>query len=196
MAAEKKVSEAERAEGCGVLRVSWRDQGAPHGRKTREGAVRKLPQRVGAAPCQPGARDKAGHGHGMGSLREVPQGAVCQLYESLLAPPCQRREIATYQQGAQPVLGQADDGSWVYQGARPDEKPSLDAYRSVRRRPGLWRQVRSRRRAGIMFSRTGKVWDILQDKEPGTNAQKPFRPQTATAANPVCFQCKISRPNP
>lgn len=36
----------------------------------------------------------------------------------------------------------------------------------------------------------GKVWDILQDKEPGTNAQKPFKPQTATAANPVCFQCK------
>jgi len=36
----------------------------------------------------------------------------------------------------------------------------------------------------------GKVWDVLQDKEPSTNVQKPFKPQTATAANPVCFQCK------
>ncbi len=36
----------------------------------------------------------------------------------------------------------------------------------------------------------GRVWDILKDNEPGTNAQKPFRSQTATAANPVCFQCK------
>ena len=36
----------------------------------------------------------------------------------------------------------------------------------------------------------GKVWDILQDREPSTNVQKSFKPQTATAANPVCFQCK------
>jgi len=37
---------------------------------------------------------------------------------------------------------------------------------------------------------TGKVWDILQDEEPNTNTQKIFKPQTVTAANPVCFQCK------
>ena len=37
---------------------------------------------------------------------------------------------------------------------------------------------------------TGKTWDTLQDREPGTNVQKIFKPQTATAANPVCLQCK------
>ncbi len=36
----------------------------------------------------------------------------------------------------------------------------------------------------------GRVWDVLQDQEPSTNVQKAFKPQTATAANPVCFQCK------
>jgi nitrite reductase (cytochrome c-552) len=34
------------------------------------------------------------------------------------------------------------------------------------------------------------VWDVLLDKEPGTNDQKVFLPQTATAANPVCLSCK------
>jgi formate-dependent nitrite reductase cytochrome c552 subunit len=36
----------------------------------------------------------------------------------------------------------------------------------------------------------GKVWDILMDREPTTNDQKVFMPQTATAANSVCLQCK------
>ena len=34
------------------------------------------------------------------------------------------------------------------------------------------------------------TWGILMDKEPGSNDQKIFLPQTATAANPVCFSCK------
>jgi formate-dependent nitrite reductase cytochrome c552 subunit len=34
------------------------------------------------------------------------------------------------------------------------------------------------------------LWSLLVDKEPGTSDQKAFLPQTATAANPVCFQCK------
>ena len=36
----------------------------------------------------------------------------------------------------------------------------------------------------------GKAWDILMDREPGTSDQKAFMPQSATAANPVCLQCK------
>jgi nitrite reductase (cytochrome c-552) len=36
----------------------------------------------------------------------------------------------------------------------------------------------------------GKVWDILVDREPSTSDQKVFIPQSATAANPVCLQCK------
>jgi nitrite reductase (cytochrome c-552) len=36
----------------------------------------------------------------------------------------------------------------------------------------------------------GNAWDTLKDIEPGSTAQKPFRPQTAAAANPVCLQCK------
>jgi formate-dependent nitrite reductase cytochrome c552 subunit len=34
------------------------------------------------------------------------------------------------------------------------------------------------------------TWGILMDKEPGSSEQKVFLPQTATAANPVCFNCK------
>ncbi len=34
------------------------------------------------------------------------------------------------------------------------------------------------------------TWGILMDKEPGSSEQKIFLPQTATAANPVCFNCK------
>lgn len=34
------------------------------------------------------------------------------------------------------------------------------------------------------------VWDTLIDKEPSTADQKAFMGQTATAANPVCLQCK------
>jgi nitrite reductase (cytochrome c-552) len=37
---------------------------------------------------------------------------------------------------------------------------------------------------------SGKVWDVLKDLQPGTNDQKIFFPQTATAANPTCMQCK------
>lgn len=33
-------------------------------------------------------------------------------------------------------------------------------------------------------------WDLLTDKEPATGDQKSFMPQVATAANPVCLQCK------
>lgn len=34
------------------------------------------------------------------------------------------------------------------------------------------------------------AWSVLIDKEPATSDQKVFLPQTAMAANPVCFQCK------
>lgn len=34
------------------------------------------------------------------------------------------------------------------------------------------------------------AWNVLIDKEPSTSEQKLFLPQTATAANPVCLQCK------
>ena len=36
----------------------------------------------------------------------------------------------------------------------------------------------------------GKTWDILVDTHPETKEHKPFMPQTAAAANPVCLQCK------
>jgi len=36
----------------------------------------------------------------------------------------------------------------------------------------------------------GRVWDIVEDREPSTSDQKTFIPQSATAANPVCLQCK------
>lgn len=36
----------------------------------------------------------------------------------------------------------------------------------------------------------GKLWDDIVDLEPSTSNQKVFMRQTATALNPVCFQCK------
>jgi nitrite reductase (cytochrome c-552) len=36
----------------------------------------------------------------------------------------------------------------------------------------------------------GKLWDTIIDVEPSTSNQKIFMRQTATALNPVCFQCK------
>jgi formate-dependent nitrite reductase cytochrome c552 subunit len=34
------------------------------------------------------------------------------------------------------------------------------------------------------------VWGVLTDKEPSSDDQKVFLPQTATAVNPVCYNCK------
>lgn len=42
----------------------------------------------------------------------------------------------------------------------------------------------------IYILETGKAWDVLTDREPTTSDQKTFIPQSATAANPVCLQCK------
>jgi formate-dependent nitrite reductase cytochrome c552 subunit len=36
----------------------------------------------------------------------------------------------------------------------------------------------------------GKAWDVLADKYPDSSEHKPFIPQSAAAANPVCLQCK------
>lgn len=36
----------------------------------------------------------------------------------------------------------------------------------------------------------GRAWDVLVDKYPDTSDHKPFIPQSAAAANPVCLQCK------
>jgi formate-dependent nitrite reductase cytochrome c552 subunit len=36
----------------------------------------------------------------------------------------------------------------------------------------------------------GKAWDVLVDKYPDSKEHKPFIPQSAAAANPVCLQCK------
>lgn len=35
-----------------------------------------------------------------------------------------------------------------------------------------------------------RVWDVINDKYPQDNAQKPRRPGTAAAGNPVCWTCK------
>ena len=35
-----------------------------------------------------------------------------------------------------------------------------------------------------------KVWDAIQDNYPDNTDQKPFKPGTAAAANPVCISCK------
>ena len=35
-----------------------------------------------------------------------------------------------------------------------------------------------------------KVWDVIQDNYPDNTDQKPFKPGTAAAANPVCISCK------
>ncbi|MFZ5539111.1 MAG: ammonia-forming cytochrome c nitrite reductase subunit c552, partial [Pseudomonadota bacterium] len=35
-----------------------------------------------------------------------------------------------------------------------------------------------------------KVWDVIEDTQPGNSEQKVFRPGTAAAANPVCWSCK------
>lgn len=40
------------------------------------------------------------------------------------------------------------------------------------------------------IAKAGKAWDLLYDKEPTSNGQKVFLPQTATAANPTCLSCK------
>jgi formate-dependent nitrite reductase cytochrome c552 subunit len=36
----------------------------------------------------------------------------------------------------------------------------------------------------------GRAWDVLVDRYPDSNEHKPFIPQSASAANPVCLQCK------
>ncbi|MBI5216580.1 MAG: ammonia-forming cytochrome c nitrite reductase subunit c552 [Ignavibacteriae bacterium] len=40
------------------------------------------------------------------------------------------------------------------------------------------------------ITKTGNVWDFLEDKEPSTSDQKAFITQSATAANPTCISCK------
>jgi len=35
-----------------------------------------------------------------------------------------------------------------------------------------------------------KLWDVIGDQYPGNSEQKPFKPGTAAAANPVCLSCK------
>ena len=35
-----------------------------------------------------------------------------------------------------------------------------------------------------------KAWDVLEDRYPDVKEQKAFLPETATAANPTCMQCK------
>jgi nitrite reductase (cytochrome c-552) len=42
------------------------------------------------------------------------------------------------------------------------------------------------------LTRTGsyKVWDAIEDTQPGNTDHKPFKPGTAAAANPVCWSCK------
>jgi nitrite reductase (cytochrome c-552) len=42
-----------------------------------------------------------------------------------------------------------------------------------------------------LTERAGKpAWDYVEDRFPETKEHKPFVPQSAAAANPVCFQCK------
>ncbi len=36
----------------------------------------------------------------------------------------------------------------------------------------------------------GRAWDVLKDNYPDSKEHKAYIPQTAAAANPVCFQCK------
>jgi formate-dependent nitrite reductase cytochrome c552 subunit len=37
-----------------------------------------------------------------------------------------------------------------------------------------------------------KVWDVIEDLYPDNTDQKPFKPGTAAAANPVCINCKTT----
>ena len=46
------------------------------------------------------------------------------------------------------------------------------------------------RRGWNYILETGMAWDILADGDPTTSDQKTYMPQSATAANPVCLQCK------
>lgn len=46
--------------------------------------------------------------------------------------------------------------------------------------------------AGVDPKGSIKVWDVVKDLYPDTNAQKPFRKGTAAAANPVCLTCKTT----
>ncbi len=46
------------------------------------------------------------------------------------------------------------------------------------------------RRGWNYILETGRAWDILADGDPTTSDQKTYMPQSATAANPVCLQCK------
>jgi nitrite reductase (cytochrome c-552) len=47
-----------------------------------------------------------------------------------------------------------------------------------------WRDISNAKKAET------NLWSMLTDKDPASSGQKVFMPQTATAANPVCFQCK------
>ncbi len=42
----------------------------------------------------------------------------------------------------------------------------------------------------LAASPAGGLWDLLADTHPESAEQKPFIPQSAAAANPVCLQCK------
>lgn len=47
-----------------------------------------------------------------------------------------------------------------------------------------WKEITNAKAAGE------NAWNVLVDKEPSSSDQKAFMPQVATAANPVCLNCK------
>lgn len=48
--------------------------------------------------------------------------------------------------------------------------------------------------AGLPDGKSYKVWDVLKDEHPESNEQKIWKPNTAKAANAVCWTCKTTDP--
>ncbi len=101
-------------------------------------------------------------------------------------------EVAPHGARPEPVLGQADDGARLHEGARQPAQPRLHARRPVDRRPGVRRAVPAEERLGVrLHAGTGeRRGTYLVDRYPESKEHKAFLPESAAAANPTCLQCK------
>ena len=130
-----------------VLRVPRRDPGAENRREAREGQLHELPRRDGGSP--EGQRQAAGDPRRPRDVRRLPPGPVRELRDPEFEEACAHGEVAPHGARPEPVLGQADDGARLHEGARQPAQPRLHARRPPDRRPGVRRAVPGEGRVGV-----------------------------------------------
>ena len=165
---------------------------APHHGQAREGQLRRA-----ATPGlhkhvdNPGPRPGPTTDISWEACGACHKDAVRELPPDGQPPSGARREEPAHGPLAESVLGQADDGPRLHEGAQPDPQPLLDAGRTSSWWTAPSAAASSRRTAGSTSPRRGKRLGLPDRHAPrDATEHKAFIRQTAAAANPVCLQCK------